>query len=123
MASSIRFVFAGCKIIAFLSNQSDTLFMLFCNSFWTVAVFLSDAFSDVSSANISQFTEPLVICKGRSLIRIQRRRGPRIGLGLNTAELRSIYQTYDNQGGFHSDRANGYKDVHYLERRKYPVLC
>ncbi len=78
VASSILFVFAGCKIIAFLSHQSDTSFMLFCNSFWTVAVFLSDAFSDVSSANISQFTESLVICKGRSLIKIQKRRGPRI---------------------------------------------
>ena len=78
VASSILFVFAGCKIIAFLSHQSDTSFMLFCNSFWTVAVFLSDAFSDVSSANISQFTASLVICKGRSLIKIQKRRGPRI---------------------------------------------
>ena len=78
VASSILFVFAGCKIIAFLSHQSDTSFMLFCNSFWTVAVFLSDAFSDVSSANISQFTESLVICKGRSLIKIQKRRRPRI---------------------------------------------
>ena len=78
MASSILFVFAGFKIIAFLSHQSDTSFMLLCNLFWTVAVFLSDAFSDVSSANISQFTESLVICKGRSLIKIQKRRGPRI---------------------------------------------
>ena len=77
VASSIFFVFAECKIIAFLSHQSDTSFMLFCKSFWTVAVFLSDAFSDVSSANISQFTESLVICKGRSLIKIQKRRGPR----------------------------------------------
>ena len=78
MASSILFVFAGCKIIAVLSHQSDASFMLFCNSLWTVAVFLSDAFSDVSSANISQFTESLVICKGRSLIKIQKKRGPRI---------------------------------------------
>ena len=37
-----------------------------------------DAFSDVSSANISQFIESPVICKGRSLIKIRKRRGTRI---------------------------------------------
>ena len=45
--------FLGCKMIAFLSHQSGTSFMLFCSSFLTVAVILFDAFSDVSPTNMS----------------------------------------------------------------------
>ena len=35
-------VFAGCKIMALLSHQSDASFMFLCISFWTVSVSLSD---------------------------------------------------------------------------------
>ena len=78
VSSSIRFVFAGCKIMALLSYQSDASFMLLCSSFWTVSVSSSDEFSEVSSANMSPLTLLLVICRGRSLIKIQNTRSPRI---------------------------------------------
>ena len=39
---------------------------------------LSDVFSEVSSANISQLTLLLLICRGRSLIKIENRSGPNI---------------------------------------------
>ena len=97
VASSILFVFAGCKIIAFLSHRSDTSFMLFCSSFWTVAVFLSDAFSDVSSANISQCTASLVICRGRSLMKIQRRVENRtLGDSVTNNALCRVFTVYVN---------------------------
>ena len=78
VVSSILFAFAGCKIMAFLSHQSDASFMLLCSSFWKVFVSLSDVFSEVSSANMSQLALLLVICRGRSLIRIKNRSGPKI---------------------------------------------
>ena len=52
-----------------LLHQSDASFMLLCSSFRTVSVYLSDVFSEVSSANMSQLTLFLVICRGRSLIK------------------------------------------------------
>ena len=75
---SIFFVFAGYRIMALLSHQSDASFMLLSSSFWTVSVSLSDVFSEVSSANMSQLTLLLVICRGRSLIKIENRSGPKI---------------------------------------------
>ena len=39
-----------------------------------MSVFLSDVFSEVSSANMSQLTLLLAICRGRSVIKIKNRR-------------------------------------------------
>ena len=46
--------------------------------FETVSVSLSHVFSEVSSANMSQLTLLLVICRGRSLIKTENRSGPKI---------------------------------------------
>ena len=64
--------------MALLSHQSDASFMLLGSTFWTVFVSLLDVFCDVSLANMSQFTQLLVICRGKLLIKIQKRRDPRI---------------------------------------------
>ena len=69
VVSSIPFfVFAGCKIMALLSHQSDASFMLLCSSFGTVSVFLSDVFSEVSSANMLQLTLLVVSNKQGQII-------------------------------------------------------
>ena len=56
--------------MALLSHQSDASFMLLSSTFWTVFVTLLDVFCDVSLANMSQFTQLLVICRGILLIKI-----------------------------------------------------
>ena len=59
-----------------LSHQSDASFMLLCSSLWTVSVSLSDVFSEVSFAKMSQITLLLAIYRGRPLTKIQNSRGP-----------------------------------------------
>ena len=61
--------------MALLSHQSDASFMLLCSYFWTVSVSLSDLFSEVLSANMSQLTLLLVIFRGR---KNKNRSGPRL---------------------------------------------
>ena len=63
--------------MALFSHRSDASFLLLCSFLRTMSVSLLDAFSEVLSANMSQLILLLVICRGRSLIKMQNRRGPR----------------------------------------------
>ena len=56
--------------ISLLSHQSDaSLYFLLNSVCCCFSVFLSDVFSEVLSANMSQLTLLLVICRGKSLIK------------------------------------------------------
>ena len=54
--------------MALLSHRSGASFMLLCSSFRTVSVFLSDVFSEVSSANMLQLTLMVVSNKQGKIV-------------------------------------------------------
>ena len=59
-------------------RTSQMLHLCFSVVHFEQSVSLSDVFSEVSSAKMSQLTLLLVICRGRSLIKIENRSGPKI---------------------------------------------
>ena len=77
LASSIHFAFAGCKIMA-LSLHNQMLHLCFSVVPYEQCIFIRCIQRRVICKHMLQFTLSLVICKGRSLIKIQNRSGPKI---------------------------------------------
>ena len=73
---AIHLFFSGCKHIRLLLHQSDTSLRLFSNvTSISCSVF---PLRDESSANREFLTFLSYICSGRSVIKMQKSRGPRI---------------------------------------------
>ena len=75
----MRFVFVGFSVIRFLQRHPEISFRLCCKSLRILSMLSFAVLRVPSSANKSHCTDGRVIHIGQSLIKMQNKRGPRIG--------------------------------------------
>ena len=78
VAINMHFVFVGFSAIRFLQHHPETSYRLCCKSLCMLSMLSLTVFRVPSSANKSHWIDARVRHRGKSLIKMQNRSGPRI---------------------------------------------